>query len=456
MLWSVCEKEQKAMAKSDISRREFVKATAAAGMAACVPSGLLASPERAREKPNIILIMADDLGYECIGANGGISYETPVLDRMAAKGVRFENCYAQPLCTPSRVKLMTGICNVHNYIEFGILDKEQTTFANLLKQAGYATCVVGKWQLAGDLQGPNQFGFDEYCLWQLNRRPGRYPNPGLEINGKQVNYVNGEYGPDVVSDYACEFMQRNREHSFLVYYPMILTHCPFEPTPDSPDWDPKSKGSETYKGNPDYFGDMVACMDKIVGKLIGKLEHLGLRENTLILFTGDNGTDKPVVSILGEEEVEGGKGAMTDAGTRVPLIAQWPGVTAEGKLCGDIVDFSDFLPTLCECAGVPVPQEMNIDGRSFLPQLKGEKGHPREWIYCWFSRDGSDAKAKEFARNQRYKLYRTGEFYDIDNDRLEENPLREKDLDQAAMKVRKMLQNALDQYSNARPEFLRK
>jgi len=444
------------MSKSSISRRDFVKASAAAGIAACLPSGLSASLGRKEEKPNIVLILADDLGYECIGANGGTSYETPVLDGMAAHGVRFEHCYAQPLCTPSRVKLLTGICNVRNYVEFGILDKDQTTFAHLFKQAGYPTCVVGKWQLGGGLQGPYHFGFDEYCLWQLNRRPGRYPNPGLEINGKQVDYINGEYGPDLVSDYACDFMQRNRDRPFLIFYPMILTHCPFEPTPDSPEWDPKSKGSETYKGNPKYFGDMVRYMDKIVGKLIGKLEQLGLHEKTLILFTGDNGTDKPVVSMMADQEIKGGKGEMTDAGTRVPLIAEWPGVISQGKVCRGIVDFSDFLPTLCEYAAIPLPQKLPVDGKSFLPQLKGEKGHPREWVYCWFSRDGNPSRAKEFARNQRYKLYRTGEFYDLNNDIQEKAPLKDKDLDEEAMKVRTMLQNALDQYKNARPEVLRK
>lgn len=442
------------MATSSLSRREFFKATAAASVASCVACDRSVELEKKKERPNIVLVMADDLGYECIGANGGTSYETPVLDKMASRGIRFEQCYAQPLCTPSRVKLMTGIYNVRNYLDFGILAENQKTFAHLLKQAGYATCVVGKWQLGGGLQGPNHFGFDEYCLWQLNRRPGRYPNPGLEINGRQIDFSSGEYGPDLVSDYACGFMERNKKHPFMIYYPMILTHCPFEPTPGSPDWDPKSKGSETYKGNPKYFSDMVTYMDKIIGKLIGKLEQLGLRENTLILFTGDNGTDEPIVSIMDEQKVEGGKGEMTDAGTRVPLIAEWPGVIPEGKVCGDIVDFSDFLPTLCECAGVPVPQKLSIDGRSFLLQLKGEKGHPREWIYCWFSRDGDSSKAKEFARNQRYKLYRTGEFYDISNDKLEKNPLDEKNLDEQAMKVRKVLKIALDQYSNARTEFL--
>ena len=377
------------MATTSVARRDFLRVAAAAGAAAYAPSGAAAGPKRSGRRPNIVLIMADDLGYECIGANAGTSYKTPVLDKMAARGIRFEHCYSQPLCTPSRVKIMTGICNVRNYVKFGVLDKKETTFAHLLKRAGYATCVVGKWQLGGGLEGPGHFGFDEYCLWQVNRRPGRYPNPGLEVNGKQVNYTNGEYAPAVVSDFACDFMRRNKAKPFLVYYPMILTHCPFEPTPDSPDWDPKSKGSRSYKGTAKYFGDMVTYMDKIVGKFVAALEKLGLREDTLVLFTGDNGTDKPVVSMMAGRKVAGGKGAMTDAGTRVPFIADWPGVIPKGTVSRDVVDFSDLLPTLCECAGVSVPPKLGIDGRSFLPQLKGEKGNPREWIHCWYSPQGN-------------------------------------------------------------------
>jgi len=428
---------------------------AAVGAAASFSAGIAGAAAGERKRANIIVIMADDLGYECIGANGGTSYKTPVLDALAAGGVRFEHGYAQPLCTPSRVKLMTGIYNVRNYVRFGLLEAKQTTFAHLLKRAGYATCVVGKWQLGGGLDGPGHFGFDEYCLWQLNRRPGRYPNPGVEVNGKQVDYTDGEYGPDVVSDYACEFMRRHKDKPFCVYYPMILTHCPFEPTPDSPDWDPASKGSKTYKGNVKYFGDMVAYMDKVVGKLVDTLESLHLRESTLILFAGDNGTDRPVVSKMGDRRVAGAKGAMTDAGTRVPLIASWPGTAAKGAVCGDVVDFSDILPTVCEAAGVTVPAEPAIDGRSFLPQVRGEKGRPREWIYCWYSRSGKAAVAKEFARNQRYKLYRDGRFFDIRRDVLEQSPLPEKALSAGARQARALLQRALAQYADARPAALK-
>jgi len=433
-----------------------LKATTGLGAAAVMPRCLAAGGNLAFRKPNIILIMADDLGYECIGANGGTSYKTPELDRLAAAGIRFEHCYSQPLCTPSRVQIMTGIYNVRNYVKFGKLDRKERTFAHLLKAGGYATCVVGKWQLGKEADSPQHFGFDESCLWQQTRRPGRYPNPGLEINGRQVDYHNGEYGPDVVSEYACRFIERNKDRPFLLYYPMILTHCPFEPTPDSSDWNPKSKGSKTYKGNPKYFGDMVRYMDKIVGKLVVKLKELGLRGNTLLLFTGDNGTDKPVVSVMDGREVAGGKGQMTDAGTRVPLIGNWPGVIPQGNVCRDLVDFSDFLPTLCECAGVRVPEKPKPDGRSFLAQLKGKKGNRRDWIYCWYSRDGDAEKAKDFARSRRYKLYRTGEFYDINNDVLEKKNLAAEVLDEKTRLIRAMLQKALDQYKDVRSfELLR-
>jgi arylsulfatase A len=445
------------MSTPTFSRRRFLRTTAAAGLAAwAAPGGRTARAAGRGGKPNLVLIMADDLGYETIGANGGTSYRTPVLDAMAERGVRFEHGYAQPLCTPSRVKIMTGIYNVRNYVRFGLLDPKETTFAHLLKRAGYATCVVGKWQLEGGFDGPRGFGFDEYCLWQLNRRPGRYPNPGLEVNGKQVDYTDGEYGPDVVSDYACDFIRRHKDGPFLVYYPMILTHCPFEPTPDSPDWDPKSKGSKTYKGDAKYFGDMVTYMDKIVGKILRTLEEAGAGENTLVLFTGDNGTDKPVVSDLAGRKVAGAKGSTTDAGTRVPLIVDWPAGAKGGRVLDDLVDFSDVLPTLCEAAGVEVPEKLDIDGRSFLPQIQGREGNPREWIYCWYSRSGKRDKAKVFARTRRYKLYSSGRFYDVAEDPLEKHPLADKPaaLPAEARRARAMLQGVLDRYADARPARL--
>ena len=301
-------------------------------------------------RPNIILIMADDLGYETIGANGGTSYKTPELDRLTSEGMRFEHVYSQPLCTPSRVQIMTGIYNVRNYVKFGTLDRGQTTFAQLLKKGGYATCIAGKWQLGKEVDSPQHFGFDESCLWQHTRgardekkRDTRYPNPSLEINGRPVDYTNGEYGPEVVTDFICDFVERNKDRPFLVYYPMILTHGPFVSTPDS--------AKQQKRNSQLNFADMVAYMDKNVGRIDRQLDKLGLRENTLLIFTGDNGSPGNMLSELDGETVKGGKGKMSDAGTRVPFIASWPGVVPGGKVSNDLVDFSDVLPTLCDVAG---------------------------------------------------------------------------------------------------------
>jgi len=434
-----------------MDRRKFLKITGFSAAALALTGCNELSSRPPASPPNMILIMADDLGYECIGANGGSSYKTPVLDKLAQTGIRFEHCYSQPLCTPSRVQIMTGIYNVRNYIKFGVLAKNETTFAHLLKNNGYATCIAGKWQLGRQADSPQHFGFDRSCLWQHTRgrtdkdkNDTRYPNPKLEINGKNVNYTNGEYGPDVVSDFICDFIEQKKNQPFLVYYPMILTHCPFVPTPDSPDWDPADKGSKKYKGDAKYFGDMVAYMDKVIGKIVAKLDKLKLRENTLILFTGDNGTDSPVVSVMNGQEVAGAKGKTTDAGTRVPLIANWPGVIKPGQVTKDLIDFSDFVPTICQAAKVPVPKQ--LDGTSFLPLLKGQKGHPRKWIYCWYSRSGDKDKARVFARDQRYKLYANGEFYDISEDVLEKHPLDDSDLNNNTRQIKTTLQSALDKY----------
>lgn len=397
-------------------------------------------------RPNIVLIMADDMGYECVGANGSTFYKTPHLDRLAAGGTRFEHAYSQPICTPSRVQIMTGRYNSRNYIQFGVLHPAEITFANVLKQAGYTTCVAGKWQLKGGFDGPHKFGFDEYCLWQLTRRPTRYPNPGLEINGKQVDYTNGEYGPDLVSDYLIDFIRRHKDGPFFAYYPMILPHWPFQPTPDSEDWDPaETKEWPRSKWNRQHFSDMVTYADKMVGKVDRALGELGIRENTLLIFTCDNGTYTGITSPFKGKQVTGGKGSTPNAGTHVPMIASWPGTIPTGAVSQDLIDFSDLLPTFAELGGAEVPQDRKIDGRSFLPQLKGQKGDPRDWVFCWYERNGKrDGNVKRFARNQTYKLYHDGRFYNVPADELEKHELDVEELDTATAEVRTKLRAVID------------
>jgi arylsulfatase A len=403
-------------------------------------------------QPNLILIMADDLGYETLGCNGGESYSTPHLDRLAATGMRFERCYVQPLCTPTRVQLMTGMYNVRNYSAWATIDPRSETFAKLLKEGGYATAIAGKWQLGRDRDLPQRLGFDKACLWQHTRRPPRYANPGLEYNGRERDFEHGEYGPDLVSDFALEFIAKHKSGPFLLYYPMMLTHAPFQPTPDSPDWDPRSRG-EKSANDVTHFAEMVAYMDKLVGKLVSKLDELGIRDDTLVLFLGDNGTAHGVTSRFDGGEYQGGKGSTTERGMHVPLIANWPGHVPPGRVNGDLIDSTDFLPTLCKAAGVTAGDSAAIDGRSFLPQLLGKPAQPREWIYCWFSMHGGP-RAKEFVMNKTHKLYRNGKFYALSDDPFEEHPRRVESLTAEQAKTARMLQSVLDRYASARPTEL--
>ncbi|MBT7068865.1 MAG: sulfatase-like hydrolase/transferase, partial [Verrucomicrobia bacterium] len=159
-----------------MNRREFLRATVAGGITLASALPVSAATERPAKQPNIVLIMADDLGFETIGCYGAKDYKTPHIDALAAKGVRFNHCYSQPLCTPSRVQIMTGRYNHRNYEGFGYLNPKEVTFGNVLKKAGYQTCIAGKWQLCGDASTVTAFGFDEHCLWNMHSYRGGTPN----------------------------------------------------------------------------------------------------------------------------------------------------------------------------------------------------------------------------------------------------------------------------------------
>jgi arylsulfatase A len=407
-------------------------------------------------KPNIILFMADDMGYECLSTYGSASYQTSNLDQLAANGVRFEHCYSQPLCTPSRVKIMTGKYNFRNYTAFGHLDPREKTFGNMLKDAGYSTAVAGKWQLNGisggklpgwdDTNRPHHFGFDEYCLWQLHntRAEGeRYANALMVQNGKPLPRGEGKYGPQMASDFVIDFIERKKDGPFFVYYAMNLVHDPFWPTPDSQDWqDSKNR----HKDDTAYFKDMVAFADKIVGRVMDKLEQSGLAENTLVIFTGDNGTNKQIVSRMKDgRAIAGGKGTMTDAGTRVPLIAYWKGKSLKGNVNTDLVDFADFLPTLADAAQISIPEGQIVDGQSFLPQILGKPSTPKEHIYMFYEPKWGKFDKGIFVRDKKYKLYSDGRFYDLQKDVLEEKPIDIATARGEALAAGKKLKKAMDE-----------
>ena len=410
--------------------------------------------------PNIILIMADDLGFECINSYGGTSYDTPNLSLLAESGLQFENCHSQPLCTPSRVKLMTGKSNKKNYKKFGILDPSEKTFSQILRKNGYATMIAGKWQLGKTDSLPKHFGFDEHLLWQLSDtgrdsigRDKRYVNPVLKQNGEIYEKNEGKYSTDMIVDYINDFIDRKKKQPFLVYYPMILTHCPFDPTPNSKDWDPNDMGSMTYKGNAKYFKDMVNYMDYSIGRIIKKIDKLGLRQNTIILFTGDNGTDKPVVSMMDNISVLGGKGQTIDYGTHVPLIVNWKGTVRSNSKSESLIDFSDFFPTICDLANIQLNASMDLDGISFYPELLGKTGPKRKWIHSWYNRNGGLnplISTKEWVRNEIYKMYVGNKFYNTKEDPYEKKNISFFEMSDQEKKIREEFLEVLNSYTYLR------
>ena len=429
----------------------------------CLVLGLafvLVHAQDINRQPNIVLIMVDDLGAECINSYGGTSYNTPRLSQMAKSGMQFENCHAQPICTPSRVKLMTGRSNKKNHVKFGYLDPEERTFSQELKAAGYTTLVAGKWQLGSDNKLPKHFGFDEYLLWQLStngkderKRDKRYVNPFLEKNGELYDKAEGRFSTDMMVDYISDFMERKKEQPFLVYYPMNLTHCPFVPTPHSEDWNPSDLGSKTYKGNQKYFADMVAYMDFSIGRIVDKIEQLGLSEDTILIFTADNGTDQPIVSMMGDVAVEGGKGKTTDNGTHVPLIVNWKGTVKAGFSNTALVDFSDFFPTLCEAADIKIDANLDLDGISFYPQLLGKDSLKRKWIHTWYNREGGSsplAATTEWVRDENYKFYVGNRFYNVKKDPKEKNELEWNQMTDKEKEIRQAFIDVLMSYNYLR------
>ena len=478
---------------SDYTRRAFLQSAAAGAAGVLAGPGALAAAAGAGDgkgrKPNIIFIMADDLGYECLGCNGGTSYKTPHLDALAAGGVRFTGAHCTPLCTPTRVQVMTGQYPFRNGWPMGIwtlprakqvLDPKLPNFAHVLKAAGYATAVAGKWQLARFEDHPNharQCGFDEHCLWTWlygpggGKNPPRYWKPYIWQNGKLNEDVQKDdvFGPDVCTDFLIDFMRRNKDKPFFAYYPMLLTHLPLVPTPANRGQAAAGKAGPKKKAkDPRLFAGMVEYADALVGRIVAALDKLGLRENTLIVFTGDNGTPRGITSRMGRRVVKGGKGSMADTGSHVPLIANWVGTATKaapldtpvavrgvsngapldtpvavrgvsnGAVCDDLVDFSDVLPTFADAAGAAVPRGHTLDGRSFLPQLRGRTGNPRDWVYIQLGKRWA-------VRTKQWKLHSSRRLFGLTADPLEQSPiLPEADTPQSAA-ARKALRAALKQ-----------
>lgn len=433
---------------------------------ACVALlGCCSIASAAPERPNIIFILADDLGIPALGCTGGV-YQTPHLDALAKGGMRFENCFSAPLCGPTRALLMTGRYAFRTGVRdngLGALatPEKDGCVALRMKQAGYTTAVAGKWRQLSHFTSKEdgaKWGFDEFLIWgaglpdddgegkakkkdQAEGGKGdRYWNPGYNLNGKPLKDAQGKYGPDVLNEFVIDFVRRHKEGPFFVYYPTPLIHGPILPTPDSKQKGdvPKQKAKKTADnaGQGSLYADNIAYLDKLIGKLVAELDTLKLREKTLIVFTGDNGSVP--IGTVGGRQIDGKKSNLLEGGSRVPLIANWRGVTPAGVVRKDLVDFSDMLPTYCELAGVKPTEGRTIDGHSFAPQLRGETGQPRDWVYVQLRED-------RYVRSDLWKLTGDGELFDMSDAPYKQTLVAADTKDPAAIAARKSLQAALDE-----------
>ena len=405
------------------------------GISLALPLGLQA----ADKQPNILLIMADDVGCDAIGCYGGQSYPTLHIDALATGGMKFSHAFAMPVCHPSRICLMTGRYPFRfgeEGAEWGGFPQsgEGISIGDRMRLAGYATAVAGKWQLCSmkdDLGHPSRVGFDEWSLFGWHEG-GRYHDPLIYQNGAVRDDSVGRYGPDLYVEFLIDFMERchTAGKPFLAYYPMALCH-------DVTD-DLKDEHVAYYKdGRWMNYAEMVASMDDMVGRLVKALERIGSRDDTLVLFTTDNGTAgvsyltvdqqgqmvrPPVVSVQDGKVVPGGKGKLWDTGTRVPLIANWPARIPARQEVDDMVDLTDFLPTLAALAGLE-DEDVPRDGVSFAPVLLGsrERGDHREWVYL-------EHQGRSCLRSRDWKLYDDGRFFDLKNDPHESTSLSKEQL----------------------------
>ena len=373
------------------SRRGWALAVLLAGLGSL---GAEVAPPRL----NFLFILADDLGAAELGCYGSTEHRTPHLDRLAQEGMRFETCYATPICSPTRVALLTGQYGFRtgwfNLIGSPYSPKPESpdydvgarlTFADVLKTRGYATALAGKWQLSGEPATViRDCGFDTYRMWaylhnlppgavhtgsfedKAKTKPARYWGPCVVEDGKYLPTTEQDYGPDLFNAFIVDFMRRQREHPFCVYYTSPLTHSPHLETPD-----PQHPGQRWPKG----FKSNLEYLDHLVGRLVAAVDELGLTQRTVIFFLGDNGTGSGR-----------GKGEISERGARVPFIVRCPGVVPPGVVSRALTDITDVWPTLADLAGATVPAGHPLDGRSLAPVLRGEKAQHREWIFSFRNR----------------------------------------------------------------------
>ncbi len=448
------------------TRREFLKTTGltavAGGLGAieagCRSAGEGRSTAARRNRPNIIFILADDLGYGDLGCYGQETIQTPNLDRMAAEGMVFTDHYSGTcVCAPSRCSLMTGLHTGHAYVRGNTevqpmgqlpLPADTVTLPKLMKKAGYTTALIGKWGLGGpgSTGTPNKQGFDYFFGYLCQRHAHNYYPEFLFRNDEQVPLGNEvkpvnppcgvatkrvQYSHDLFAAAALDYVIEDRRKPFFLYLAYTIPHANNEAGKDGmevPSFDPYAR--EDWPKPQKGHAAMITRMDADIGKLFLRLKTLGLDDKTLVLFSSDNGPHKEGGAdpeyFNSSGPLRGTKRDLYDGGIRVPLIARWPGHIAGGSGTNHICAFWDFLPTCCELAGVTPPD--GIDGISILPTLLGrpqeQTKHP--YLYWEFHEQGK----KQAVRRGDWKAVRLNvakapdgpiELYNLKDDLGEEN-----------------------------------
>jgi arylsulfatase A-like enzyme len=351
------------------------------------------------EKPNIVLILADDVGWTGLGCYGSKFYETPNIDKLCADGMKFTDAYADaPVCAPTRACLMSGQYTSRNGV-YRVWDMttgleeyckyiqpkakgfslDQITIAEMLKKAGYTTAHFGKWHL--DPDHPSKHGFDKAIMKNNRKHFDFVTDPPYEIK-------EGEYLSDFMTDKALEFMEENRDKPFFLYLPDYLVHKPHEAKQELVDYF-KTKEPHGFHKDP-VHGAMTSSLDYTVGRIVNKIDELGLSENTIIIFYSDNGgrcvfgpDGKPIDrSFTDNLPLREGKGTMYEGGLRVPAIIKWKGKIDAGSMSNEPIQTIDIYPTLLSIAGIEPPADYILDGTNLMPVLENSSEKlNREAIY---------------------------------------------------------------------------
>jgi arylsulfatase A-like enzyme len=417
-------------------------------------------------RPNILFVLLDDMGEEWVSAYGSQSITTPGIDRLAGEGLRFDNAWSNPQCTPTRLTFLTGQYPFrHGWINHwdvprwghGYFDWQlNPSIARVMKNAGYATAAAGKWQINDFRIEPEamvKHGFDDYAMWtgwEEGNPPSaeRYWDPYIHTaSGSRTH--EGEFGTDVFVEFLGNFISKNRDRPWFAYFAAALPHPPYVTTPAKP----------SVEGDRERYIAMVEYADIAIARLTDRIDALGLAEQTLVVVTSDNGSPKKLAAMVNGQPVKGGKSYTSENGIAVPLVMRWTGRN-EGLVSKALVDFTDFMPTFAELAGAKLPEDTTIDGVSFADVLQGGNlDGPREWIMTMGGRNeaavskvGVENKfvfRDRVMRDRRYKLYlapspnlKAEKFFDLVTDPRETRNLLGAMDDRAKVAFQRLMEQA--------------